>query len=198
SKLFDQPCQGNVFLAETVPTGLKFKTDEFLPSIGESLINMIRNAKISIDIASIYSAFLNDQVESISSDRIGSTIYNELVKATERVHILVEHKEENFKVLHALKSLHQYNKISIKRILIPDGPIKIPFARLFHSKMCIGSDLAWLGTSNITPDYFYSVSGIGCTIFGNTQSGASLINSMTKFFDRYYTSDYSTYVDLSK
>ncbi|KII69767.1 Phospholipase D Z [Thelohanellus kitauei] len=71
------------FIAETIPGSLNLKPGIKHPSIGESILSLIKNAKSSIDIGSIYCSLLNDGTPT-PSDQIGRSIYNELVRAAKR------------------------------------------------------------------------------------------------------------------
>ncbi|KAF0988051.1 hypothetical protein HZS_3816 [Henneguya salminicola] len=113
------------------------------------------------------------------------------------VHIMVDSNELNKKrTKRALESLHMYNTIRVKTVCIPPREIPIPHARLYHAKLCLASDQAWLGTNNLTPSYFLKTAGIGCTICGSTPGGSSVIQTLIKFFDRYYNSSYATYLSF--
>ncbi|KII69766.1 Phospholipase D3 [Thelohanellus kitauei] len=114
------------------------------------------------------------------------------------IHIMVDHHEtKSFLSRHSLQTLHGYGKIYVKTILFPKMEPDIPFTRLFHSKMCISDDRAWVSTNNLTPNYFENCAGFGCTLFGTTHAGNKMIIDLKDIFDRYYGSEYAKYLELS-
>ncbi len=65
------------------------------------------------------------------------------------------------------------------------GPIK--HARLIHAKyLTIDERIAWLGTSNFEPSYFYASRNIGLLL-----ESPKFAQQISRFFDRYWNSPYA-------
>jgi lysophospholipase L1-like esterase/HKD family nuclease len=88
-----------------------------------------------------------------------------------------------------LKALAQLPNIQVKVVTIPEwsgGPI--PFARLVHSKYCIiDHSSAWVGSENWSANYFTSSRNVGVTVHIG-----KVIKSLTKIFDKVWTSSYTS------
>lgn len=86
-----------LYIAETVPSCFP-KNSQTFPNIGQTLLEYIKSSIKSIDISSIYTSLLNNTGKKCDSDKIGISIYEELINAAKRgvrIRILLT-KSEHF------------------------------------------------------------------------------------------------------
>jgi phospholipase D3/4 len=86
-------------------------------------------------------------------------------------------------------SLNALDNVEVRLFVVPPlkGSPPIPFSRVQHAKfMLIDDQVAYIGTSNLTPDYFLNTGGLGWTI--NSTAVAAQIRGI---FDRDWASSYA-------
>jgi phosphatidylserine/phosphatidylglycerophosphate/cardiolipin synthase-like enzyme len=88
-----------------------------------------------------------------------------------------------------LQALATLNNIKVRVVRIPQwSGGAIPSARLVHSKYAIDDDrLAWVGSENYSCTYFTSSRNVGIIT-----PDSEVISSLTKVFDKLWTSPYAT------
>lgn len=81
-----------------------------------------------------------------------------------------------------------------------DDQAKIPFARVNHNKYMVTDNVAYIGTSNWSADYFIDTAGIGFVLQEASKFGSNDTQSIRKdlasVFERDWNSAYA--VDLKK
>ncbi|XP_005179157.1 5'-3' exonuclease PLD3 [Musca domestica] len=105
--------------------------------------------------------------------------------------------EDNF--LRSLQSLSQampHVDIQIKRFIVPsdENEAKIPFGRVNHNKYMVTDNVAYIGTSNWSGDYFTNTAGVGLVLqddpseANNTQT---IRSDLLSVFERDWNSEYA-------
>ena len=94
--------------------------------------------------------------------------------------------------VHHLKSLAVLPNIDVKFSTIPLwSKGYIPFARVEHRKLLVADSLAgWIGSSNLTKDYFYSSRNVGVIV-----KGKSVVSTLRKVFFTDWMGPYTYFVD---
>jgi phosphatidylserine/phosphatidylglycerophosphate/cardiolipin synthase-like enzyme len=172
-------------LAASPKTGLPAAISWDLPL----LVEMINSAKET----------LNLQLLSYNvSDREG-TYFADLDLALRaaaarrvKVSILLSNWSKVHYKLHWIQSLAAVHNITVKFSNIPDHSKGfIPFARVEHAKfMTADAEMAWVGTSNWSRDYFYNSRNISLFLRGG---GAVL--PLETYFSKGWNSPYAETVD---
>uniref|UniRef100_A0A1L8DQ38 Putative phospholipase d3 n=1 Tax=Nyssomyia neivai TaxID=330878 RepID=A0A1L8DQ38_9DIPT len=106
--------------------------------------------------------------------------------------------------LEAITNTYQSVDIQIKRFVVPtsDDQAKIPFARVNHNKYMVTDNVAFIGTSNWSGDYFTDTAGIGFVMMDppnghpNGTESENLRLNLAALFDRDWNSAYA--MDLIK
>ncbi|XP_059618534.1 5'-3' exonuclease PLD3-like isoform X2 [Phlebotomus argentipes] len=92
--------------------------------------------------------------------------------------------------------------VQIKRFIVPksDDQARIPFARVNHNKYMVTDNVAFVGTSNWSGDYFIDTAGIGLVMMDpehgqhNMTESESLRLNLAAIFDRDWNSAYAVNV----
>lgn len=94
-----------------------------------------------------------------------------------------------------LKELQQVANMEVRLVTIPEHSSGfIPFARVIHAKyMVVDSELAWLGTSNWSGDYFYKSRNVGIIV-----DGEPFAERLDAFFEDLWDSSYAETVDPAR
>ena len=71
---------------------------------------------------------------------------------------------------------------------------EIPFARVNHNKYMVTDQVAYIGTSNWSADYFVSTGGVGITLSTTSKNETNLHNQLKSIFERDWNSKYSQVV----
>lgn len=106
--------------------------------------------------------------------------------------------------LEDISNTYQNVDIQIKRFIVPssEDQARIPFARVNHNKYMVTDNVAFVGTSNWSGDYFTDTAGIGFILMDspndhtNGNESESLRLNLAAIFDRDWNSPYA--VDLIK
>uniref|UniRef100_A0A6B2EFG0 Putative phospholipase d n=1 Tax=Phlebotomus kandelakii TaxID=1109342 RepID=A0A6B2EFG0_9DIPT len=106
--------------------------------------------------------------------------------------------------LEDISNAYQNVDVQIKRFIVPssDDQARIPFARVNHNKYMVTDNVAFVGTSNWSGDYFIDTAGIGLMMMDspnthpNGTESDSLRLNLAAIFDRDWQSPYA--VDLIK
>ncbi len=147
------------------------------------LLDMIRQAKSNVRIAAmLYKPVFFDK-------RAWTELEVILIEAAQRgvkVQVMVDAKN---KVQNFNKLIEGGVQVGFVKIPTHSSGV-IPYARLIHAKYMVVDDrMAWLGTSNLEGDYFYNSRNISL-LFDSPRYA----QSMSKVFDRYWTSTYTAYL----
>jgi phospholipase D3/4 len=86
------------------------------------------------------------------------------------------------------QSLDALHNVEVRAFVVPPlkGSQPIPFTRVNHAKMIVTDSLVYVGTSNLTPDYFINTGGLGWTIRTDV-----LRQQVQDIFDRDWNSQYA-------
>ncbi|XP_061400820.1 LOW QUALITY PROTEIN: 5'-3' exonuclease PLD3-like [Musca vetustissima] len=101
-----------------------------------------------------------------------------------------------------LRSLQDLSKslpkvdIQIKRFIVPsdDNEPKIPFGRVNHNKYMVTDNVAYIGTSNWSGDYFTNTAGIGLVLQDDTsevKNTSTIRKDLLSVFERDWNSKYA-------
>lgn len=116
------------------------------------------------------------------------------------VRMLISHWDHSRKeMIPFLKSLQtitdglpRYNRTEHGQVQVriftvpPNGKEKIPFTRVNHAKYMVTEDIAYIGTSNWSGDYFISTAGVAMVV-----RQPSATKRLQNVFDRDWNSEYS-------
>jgi len=87
-----------------------------------------------------------------------------------------------------MRSLDSLDNITVGVISLPPwSGGNIPYARVAHSKYLITDKVAYIGTSNWTPDYFLQTGGVSITFALGKER-----NQVLQVFYRDWTSNYTS------
>jgi phosphatidylserine/phosphatidylglycerophosphate/cardiolipin synthase-like enzyme len=167
-------------VVNTVSLKVSPNPDKNNPAVWDlpSILQMVREAKTRIRIAAmIYRPTFHDRRSWMELESV-------LIEAARRgvkVQVLVD----NINKPRFFTGLIE-GGVEVGFVKIPTHSSgTIPFARLAHAKYMVVDDrLAWLGTSNLEGDYFYSSRNISL-IFESPKQARNL----GQVFDRYWTSE---------
>lgn len=102
-----------------------------------------------------------------------------------------------------INSNNKFKMLFQRRFICPgtDDQMKIPFARVNHNKYMVTDNVAYIGTSNWSADYFINTAGIGFVLqetskFGRNDTMQSIRKDLASVFERDWNSAYA--VDLKK
>lgn len=87
------------------------------------------------------------------------------------------------------QSLNVLDHVEVRAFVVPPlkGSPPIPFTRVNHAKFIVTDSIVYIGTSNLTPDYFLTTGGLGWTI-----NSDAVRQQMQSIFDRDWASSYAT------
>ncbi|XP_043088405.1 5'-3' exonuclease PLD4 isoform X2 [Puntigrus tetrazona] len=93
--------------------------------------------------------------------------------------------------LDALHSPADNISVTVKVFVIPAGNRShIPYSRINHNKYMVTDEVAYVGTSNWSADYFDTTAGVGL-VLSQDALGGSLHQQLRAVFDRDWSSRYS-------
>ncbi|KAK2879212.1 hypothetical protein Q8A67_020003 [Cirrhinus molitorella] len=93
--------------------------------------------------------------------------------------------------LDALHSPADNINIAVRVFVIPSGnQSHIPYSRINHNKYMVTDKVAYVGTSNWSPEYFNTTAGVGL-VLSQDASGKSFHQQLRGVFDRDWNSQYS-------
>ncbi|KAM9354368.1 5'-3' exonuclease PLD4 [Pholidichthys leucotaenia] len=104
--------------------------------------------------------------------------------------------------LHSLASMnspHHHINIQIKMFIVPVGnQSDIPYTRVNHNKYMVTDEVAYIGTSNWSADYFLSTAGVGLAISQHAPHPAlknkTLHGQLKAIFNRDWYSDFAVHL----
>ena len=157
----------------------------------ETIRDLVRAAKRSVSIqTSKYSNTLRGVPEVI-----WPKFETELIAAAARgveVRLMVDDSVKGYNGrFQSLLSLNRHQNIEVKLVNVPEYSSGfIEYARMSHAK-CVVSDsnMAWIGTSNLTPDDFINSRNIGLIVKGERFS-----EEITAYFDKLWTLSFTAHV----
>ncbi|CAG9802406.1 unnamed protein product [Chironomus riparius] len=91
--------------------------------------------------------------------------------------------------------------IQVKRFIVPatEEQAKIPFGRVNHNKYMVTDQVAYIGTSNWSGDYFTNTAGIGFiaqdTVHDRNDNVTTIRSQLESIFERDWNSKYAVYQD---
>lgn len=89
--------------------------------------------------------------------------------------------------------------LDVKVYIVPVGNhSNIPFSRVNHSKFMVTEQVAYIGTSNWSEDYFSSTSGVGLVLRQRavgTQQALTVQEQLRRLFERDWSSPYAVGLD---
>lgn len=92
---------------------------------------------------------------------------------------------------------------SQRRFICPatEDQAKIPFSRANHNKYMVTDNVAYIGTSNLSADYFINTAGVGLVMeedsqFDQNETSNSIRRDLASVFERDWNSHFS--VELQK
>ncbi|XP_051872978.1 5'-3' exonuclease PLD3-like [Pristis pectinata] len=104
--------------------------------------------------------------------------------------------------LQSLQALRNIKKVhfEVKLFIVPVGKFSnIPYARVSHAKYFVTENIAYIGTSNWSYDYFNSTTGVGLLInqtSGDKEGADNTVHHQLKsLFQRDWNSNYSITLD---
>ncbi|XP_078418643.1 5'-3' exonuclease PLD3 [Cetorhinus maximus] len=104
--------------------------------------------------------------------------------------------------LRSLQALGNIKKVhfDVKLFIVPVGKFRnIPYARVCHTKYFVTENVAYIGTSNWSYDYFNSTTGVGLlinqTAENNEEAGDTAHHQLKRLFQRDWNSNYSVTLD---
>ncbi|XP_072345928.1 5'-3' exonuclease PLD3-like [Scyliorhinus torazame] len=104
--------------------------------------------------------------------------------------------------LQSLQALGSIKKVhfDVKLFIVPVGRFgNIPYARVCHSKYFVTENIAYIGTSNWSFDYFNSTTGVGLLINqaaeNSEEAGDTAHHQLMTLFQRDWNSNYSVTLD---
>ena len=108
------------------------------------------------------------------------------------VKLIVADWSKTSPVVHHLKSLAVLPNIDVKFSTIPLwSKGYIPFARVEHRKLLVvDSSAGWIGSSNLTKDYFHNSRNVGVIM-----KGKSVVSTLRKVFFTDWMGPYTYFVD---
>jgi phosphatidylserine/phosphatidylglycerophosphate/cardiolipin synthase-like enzyme len=137
------------------------KSDLFEYTDCINIINMIDSSKSEITLQ-----FLSYNVKY--KDEYWSEVDSALIRASERgvkVKLIVSDWNLGNTAVEHFKELISHPNIEIKYTEIPEySGGYIPFARVEHCKFITADSVCWIGTSNMSQDYFYNSRNVGVVI----------------------------------
>ncbi|XP_048456005.1 5'-3' exonuclease PLD3-like isoform X1 [Rhincodon typus] len=101
--------------------------------------------------------------------------------------------------LQSLQALRNIRKVhfDVKLFVVPVGKFSnIPYARVCHTKYFVTENIAYIGTSNWSFDYFNSTTGVGLLINQTSEeAGDTAHHQLKNLFQRDWNSNYSVTLD---
>lgn len=109
-----------------------------------------------------------------------------------KVELLVADWSKSGNKLASVQALARVPNVTVKFAVIPAASTGfVPFARVVHSKLVtVDGAWAWVGTSNLSRDYFYASRNVGIVV-----SGAPFAGRVDAFFEKLWSSAYTEVVD---
>lgn len=151
------------------------------------ILQMINNARSEITLQ-----FLS--YNPVTKDGYWEEIDTALISATKRgvkVKLLVSDWNLSKTAVEHFKELIQYPNFEVRYTAIPEysGGF-IPFARVEHCKFITVDDNTWIGTSNMSYDYFYESRNVGVIVVSD-----KFTKRMRDIFYKSWNSEYAHIVE---
>jgi len=89
-----------------------------------------------------------------------------------------------------LASLNQLTNLEVKIYQVPQIPNQQPYTRVNHAKFMVTDSVAYVGTSNWTPDYWLFTGGVGLSV-----SNQGLRQQLQNIFDRDWYSPFASWAN---
>ncbi|MDP2306252.1 MAG: phospholipase D-like domain-containing protein [Pseudomonadota bacterium] len=134
--------------------------------------------------------------ERVGYDKIEWTALDEALRAAAgrgvAVELIVADWSKSGDKLKSVQGLMGVPGITVKFASIPEASTGfVSFARVVHSKyITVDGAWSWIGTSNLSRDYFYGSRNVGIVT-----RGAPLATQLDAYFDTLWTSSYVEVVD---
>ncbi|KAG8448764.1 hypothetical protein GDO86_015720 [Hymenochirus boettgeri] len=176
----DDPC--SFVLVESIPEGLVYDANSTInPSIFQSWLNLLTNAKSSVDIASFYWTMTNNDTKThVSSAGQGELILQELLKLKQRgvslrVAVNPPNSPQQQSDISALKS----SGADVRVVNMP-----ILTGGVLHTKFWVIDDKHfYIGSANMDWRSLTQVKELGATIY----NCSCLAQDLDKIFESYWT-----------
>ncbi len=155
-------------------------------------------------LAAIEGAKTRIRLQALSYERVGydkiewKALDDALRAAAGRgvkVELIVADWSKSGDKLASVKGLQGVDGVTVKFASIPEASTGfVDFARVVHSKyVTVDGDWAWIGTSNLSRDYFYGSRNVGLVA-----RGAPFATQLDGVFDTLWTSSYVEVVDPAR
>ncbi|CAJ0582116.1 unnamed protein product, partial [Mesorhabditis spiculigera] len=97
-------------------------------------------------------------------------------------------------VLNATKRPTDHGLIEVKHFVVPatKEQARIPFARVNHAKFMVTEDVAYIGTSNWSGDYFINTAGVA--VISRKAENGTIVEDLQAVFDRDWESEYASFL----
>ncbi|MCJ8737043.1 hypothetical protein PDJAM_G00019280 [Pangasius djambal] len=100
------------------------------------------------------------------------------------------------KSLNALNSASDNIRIEVRLYIVPVGnETNIPYTRVNHNKYMVTDNVAYIGTSNWSADYFNTTAGVGLVVsqdvLHSPSPGDTLLGQLSAVFDRDWGSEFA-------
>ncbi|KAM9466411.1 5'-3' exonuclease PLD4 [Clarias gariepinus] len=110
-------------------------------------------------------------------------------------------RDSDSSVLPFLRSLNALNtapanRIAVRLFIVPAGnETNIPYSRINHNKYMVTDNVAYIGTSNWSADYFNTTAGVGLVVsqdaLHSPSSEDTFLGQLTAVFDRDWSSRFA-------
>lgn len=109
-----------------------------------------------------------------------------------RVEMIVSDWAKSGSKLASVQALARVPNVTVKFASIPEASTGfVPFARVVHSKLAtVDGAWAWVGTSNLSRDYFYGSRNVALVV-----NGVPFAGRIDAYFEKLWTSSYVEVVD---
>ncbi|XP_051242421.1 5'-3' exonuclease PLD4 [Dicentrarchus labrax] len=173
----------------------------------EAITSIISEARHFVDVA-VMEYFPTTRFEKpqrywpIIDDAIRTAAFERKVK----IRMLISCGEDSdpamlpfLKSLASMDSTHQNISIQIKLYIVPVGnQSDIPYSRVNHNKYMVTDEVAYIGTSNWSGDYFLNTAGVGLVISQHAPHPVSkteaLQSQLRAVFDRDWHSEFAVHL----
>lgn len=154
-----------------------------------SILEMIAGAKSEITLQ-----FLS--YNPVTKEGYWEEVDTALISASKRgvkVKLLVSDWNLSNTAVEHFKELIQYPNFEVRYTAIPDysgGPI--PYARVEHCKYIAADDYCWIGTSNMSYDYFYESRNVGLIVVSD-----NFTKRVREIFYKSWDSEYANKIETT-
>lgn len=137
--------------------------------------------------------------ERVGYDKIQWAVLDDALRAAAgrgvKVELIVADWSKSGDKLRSVQALMGVPGVTVKFAAIPEASTGfVSFARVVHSKyITVDGEWAWIGTSNLSRDYFYGSRNVGLVA-----RGAPIATQLDGYFDTLWTSAYVEVVDPAR